>query len=130
MSNAMKLGKDTGSLTNYLMSGASNPPVVGQGATLLSWTDRYAYFVDSVSADGKECTIERALATRADSNGTSDAQSYRYERHEPGNARKATLRYRHGKWREKYECPYTGATKYRPINICFGTMREYYDFSF
>lgn len=130
MSNAMKLGKDTGSLTNAMMSAASVAPQVGKGATLLSWTDRYAYFVNSVSADGKTCVIERAIAIREDNNGMSDAQSYRYKRHEAGDTTPITLRFRHGKWRQQSICAYTGATKYRPINICFGTMREYYDFSF
>lgn len=129
MSNAMKLGKETGSLTNAMMSHTGTFPVVGKGATLLSWTDRYAYFVNSVSADGKTCVIERAIAIREDNNGMSDAQSYRYERHAPGDTTPVTLRFRYGRWYLQHGTPLTGIS-YSKINVCFGTMREYYDHSF
>lgn len=38
----MKLGTQTGSTTNYLMSGVKGQPApeIGMGVTLLHWTDR------------------------------------------------------------------------------------------
>lgn len=123
----MKLGKDTGSFFNYLMANSLSVPEVGKGATVLHWTDRSAYFVNSVSADGKTVEIERANAVRVDDNGMSEAQDYKYERNPL--AEPETIKFRYGKWRRVYK-ELGGKTTYAPINIMFGSMREYYDFSF
>jgi len=123
----MKLGTDTGSFFNYLMGNSMTIPEAGKGATVLHWTDRSAYFVNSVSADGKEVVIERAKAVRVDNNGMSEAQDYNYER-DP-QAQPETIKFTYGKWRRVYR-ELGGKTTYSPINIIFGTMREYYDFSF
>lgn len=123
----MKLGKDTGSFFNYLMGNSMTIPEVGKGATVLHWTDRSAYFVNQVSEDGKEVIIERAKAIRTDDYGMSDSQDYRYER-DP-HAEPQTIRFTYGKWRRVYT-NWEGKKETSPINIIFGTMREYYDFSF
>ena len=123
----MKLGTQTGSFFNHLMANSMSLPEVGKGATILHWTDRSAYFVNKVSADGKEVEIERAKAIRTDDLGMSDAQDYRYERipgHEP-----LTLKFTYGKWRRVYTNS-EGTRETTPVNIIFGTMREYYDYSF
>ena len=47
----MKLGRDTGSVTNHLYSRATigqPEPVVGMGATILCWTDRHAATIQQV----------------------------------------------------------------------------------
>ena len=116
----LKLGTQTGSFVNWMMSQGQTPPVVGKGATVLLWTDRHAYFVDYVSKDGKEVVIERANCRRADNLGMSDQQAYEYLRAE--NPYSITLRFKYGKWRDKK----TGQV----YNIRFGFMEEYYDFSF
>jgi hypothetical protein len=121
----MKLGTETGSLMNHLRSNDPTPPVVGKGATELMWTDRHAYFVNAVSKDGKRCTIERAKAIRTDDRGMSDAQNYRYER--TGNT--TELRFKWGKWRAQGKDEWS-KDKWYPVNIVFGYMDEYYDFSF
>lgn len=123
----MKLGKDTGSVMNHLMSRSNQEPAVGKGATILHWSDRSAYFVDSVSKDGKKVVIERAKAVRTDNHGMSDSQSYEYVRNP--QAEPETIKFAYGKWRRVYR-ELGGKTTYSPINIIFGTMREYYDFSF
>lgn len=123
----MKLGTETGSVINHLMSGSQALPEVGKGATIIHWTDRSAYFVDEVSNDGKTVTIERAKAIRTDDFGMSDSQSYRYERDE--NASPETIRFTYGKWRRVYT-NWEGKKETSPVNIVFGSMREYYDFSF
>lgn len=125
---AMKLGKETGSLMNYLHSGSKdNLPNVEKGATQLHWTDRTAYFVNSVSKDGKSCTIEMAKAIRIDNNGMSDCQDYKYEREE--NAVVYNLRFRYGSWYIDHgkDAAYE---RYSKINIKFGYMQAYYDYSF
>lgn len=38
----MKLGRETGSLINHLLSHSKEPaPAVGMGATILGWSDRH-----------------------------------------------------------------------------------------
>ena len=123
----MKLGKDTGSFFNYLMANSMSVPEVGKGATILHWTDRAAYFVNSVSEDGKTVEIERAKVIRVDNNGVGDTQDYKYER-DP-NAQPEIIKFRYGKWRRVYK-EFGGKTTYAPINIIFGSMCEYYDYSF
>src|SRR3990170_3661606 len=76
----MKLGRDTGSLTNYLMSGIKGQPKpeVGMGATMLSWTDRTAATIVEVLKGSKVIVIQEDHATRIDKNGMSDCQDYEY----------------------------------------------------
>jgi len=122
----MKLGKETNSFFNHLMANSMSVPKVGEGATILHWTDRTAYFVNSVSEDGKTVEIERAKAIRVDNNGMSEVQDYKYERNP--NFQPETIKFRYGKWRKV--CKFDGKTTYSPISIVFGEMKEYYDYSF
>jgi hypothetical protein len=121
----MKLGTETGSVINHLKSKNPTPPVVGKGATELMWTDRKAYFVNEVSEDGKECVIESAKAIRTDNRGMAEWQDYRYER--TGNT--IELRFLWGKWRYRGGNEWN-SNKWYPMNIVFGYMDAYHDFSF
>ena len=49
----IKLGKDTGSLVNYMQAnyGSKKVPAVGDGATILGWYDRYPATVIDVATD-------------------------------------------------------------------------------
>jgi len=151
--------KDTGSLFNFLMGNNSVPPVVGEGATILSHSDRRCAEVISVSVDGKTVVIEDYDAIRTDSNGMSDDQDYEYRL----NGNQSKLVWRNGAWRrecsavwytvaalemtyaertEKLYDPATGRhdklvegltfikKSYPKINILFGTKRAYHDYSF
>ncbi len=122
----MKLGTETGSFYNHLYSTNKRGPVVGEGATELFWTDRHAYFVDSVSADGRECVVERAKAVPLHT-GMTDSQAYDYQR-DP-QARPTTLRFRYGRWR-KALVDADGKVSWSRVDFSFGFMKEYYDFSF
>ena len=122
----MKLGSETGSVMNHLMSrGGAGVPVVGKGATELMWTDRKAYFVNMVSENKKHCVIEKAKAIRTDDNGMSEAQTYKFER----TGYKTELRFKWGKWRYQGQNDWN-KNKWYPMDIQFGYMDEYYDFSF
>ena len=57
----MKLGSETGSLVNHLMSSSSNTePNIGTPATLLSWTDRSAATVTKVfEKNGEWCCVRK-----------------------------------------------------------------------
>ena len=74
----MKLGKETGSVMNWLKSHNNTVPVVGTGATHLMWTDRHAYSVMWFSGDGGQVTLRRDRAERCDNLGMSDSQKYAY----------------------------------------------------
>lgn len=87
----MRLGTQTASLTNHIYSrmtiGAPDPKV-GDGATVLCWTDRHAATVTDVIplADGKRVLVivQEDIATRADANGLSETQEYRFQRNHDG----------------------------------------------
>lgn len=154
---SVKLDNNVGSLQNYLMGNNSTLPVVGEGATILSYTDRRACEVISVSEDGKRVVLEGYNAIRTDKNGMSDEQEYRYEL----NGRQNTIVWRNGAWR--YECeqiwftdealmmtyedrqkcydPTTnlpilveGLTfvkkSYPKLSVIFGVKKAYHDYSF
>ena len=75
-----KLGKDTGSLVNWLMAHNNSTPEVGKGATILLWSDRRAYEVMSVSENKDRIVIQQYLPERIDNNGISEDQEYRFEK--------------------------------------------------
>lgn len=117
----------TGSLLNHLMNG-SEPlkPVVGMGCTILYWTDRGAATIMKVSDNGKRIWISRDRATRVDTNGMSEDQSYVYETvnyDHPENWSEYSLR-KNGRYYRK------GDTMRSGLALLIGTRREYYDYSF
>jgi len=118
-----------GSLINQLSSGpTTKEPEVGQGATILGWTDRYPATIVKVEyyksgpQKGKASAvwITADEATRIDSNGQSDAQSYTYETVEGAPQVKYTKR-KSGKW-------VRAGDKYSTLAI--GYRDKYYDYSF
>lgn len=155
---ASKLGKETGSLMNYLMSRNKTFPEVGKGATMLSWTDRTAYEVIEVSKDYKRVIIQQYQPERIDNNGMSESQEYKYEKLNPC---KEVIVWKWNSWRKECENivyvdndkDYTkeeinsfydaetgllklieGVTKkvkeYQKVRILWGVKDEYYDFTF
>jgi hypothetical protein len=68
-----------GSLQNAMT--ANIPPAtpkVGDGATLLHWTDRSPATVVWVSPSGKTIHLQEDDATRTDDNGMSECQNYTF----------------------------------------------------
>jgi len=90
--------KETGSFFNLMMGNNSTLPIVGEGATILHWTDRSAYEVIEVSKDYKDVVIQRYAPKRLDDYGMSDCQSYEYKEL-TSEVRK--LRFRNGGWKEE-----------------------------
>lgn len=86
---SMRLGSDTGSLINHVMSGAKVPaPVVGMAATFLSWTDRSPGTVVKVEPQKNGTTLISVQADRAIlvSGTTYDGSAaYRYEPNPEGH---------------------------------------------
>ena len=75
----MKLGSETGSVINHVLSGSvgAPEPQVGMGATILMWTDRHAATIVKVTKT--QVHVQRDLAKRTDKNGMSESQTYTYE---------------------------------------------------
>jgi len=111
---------ETASIVNMVQRDSRQPtPEVGMGATRLMWTDRHAYTVIEVSRNGKRCVVQRDKATRTDSNGMSDCQTWAYE--PDPNGYKATLSLRKdGRWRR------VGGT----CLFAVGWRDEHFDYSF
>ena len=78
MKNQMKLNQ-SGSLVNFLMGNNATLPKVGEGATILMYSDRHAYEVLAVSKDYKRVVIQRYAPERVDKNGMSESQDYAYK---------------------------------------------------
>lgn len=112
----------TGSLVNLLVAKTGKTPVVGDGATILYWTDRAPVTIIAVSASGREVTVQYDKATRTDNHGMSDAQSYTYERDPNGSTKKFTLR-KNGRWVVK-----GGDMNSTALSI--GRREKYHDYSF
>lgn len=116
--------KAGGSLINRIGEASNRGPVVGEGATKFSYSDRKAFFVTYVSKDGKECKIQRAkVKCLSYYDGDYDVQP------DPEGV-EITLRYRHGKWRRKTTCRWSGETTWDAFNVGFGRASEYEDPSF
>ena len=73
---------NTGSLVNYLanQSAPSAIPKVGDGATLIMYSDRSPYTIVEVSKSGKRIGVQPDDARRVDENGYSEIQEYVYTR--------------------------------------------------
>lgn len=76
------MAREYGSLNNMILGNNAkrkdNNPVVGEGATILLWTDRHAYDVVWVSDDCKQCMLESEI------HGTKE------------------LVFKYGRWKETY----------------------------
>lgn len=87
--STLKLGTQTGSVTNYLLSGTNGQPEpeVGMGCTFLMWTDREPGTIVSVkrfksgarAGQVSEIGVRHDKAIRTDDNGMSEVQRYRFE---------------------------------------------------
>jgi hypothetical protein len=97
----------------------SELPVIGMGGTLLYHSDRSPITVIQVLHNGKRLVLQEDKATRTDSNGMSESQSYDYEIDPNGAIHYATLR-KDGTYRLV-----GGKTR-----VSLGNRSKYYDYSF
>ena len=129
----VQLGKTTGSLVNALYALESvKVPNIGDGATILSWTDRHPATVIDVEAQGKAIivTVQEDHAHRVDENGFSERQTYLYTPNP--NAPKRYFRITAaGNIESIYKNEETGRwNKSRDGGIYFGKREKFHDFSF
>lgn len=115
----MRLGTETASLSNYLLSGTKGQPQpsVGMGITVLMWTDRHAGTITRVSPSGKTFWFQEDIATRTDKNGMSDSQSYEFMPNPDASIQCARL-------------TKSGAYKCNGTQIRVGDRDAYHDYSF
>ena len=118
----------TNSLINNLMSDSKQrEPEVGDGATILMWTDRIAATIVGIERfkTGKRAGQVRAITVqddrskRIDSNGRSEMQDYEYSRDADGPKTRFTLTAK-----GTYEVKGGGR------GLLVGSREEYHDFTF
>jgi hypothetical protein len=107
-----------GNLINRVMERSSGAPKVGDGATLLHYSDRTAATVTRVSASGKTAWVREDKAIRTDTNGMSEEQSYRFEP-DPSAPEQRVVRLKNGSWKVA-----------NGPRVRFGVRSKYHDFSF
>lgn len=81
-----------GGFINQLMGNNKTLPVVGQGATVLLYSDRYAYEVMSVADDGTSAVLCRYDATLVSDSILNEHQEYEYKNLIETNAMKIVWR--------------------------------------
>jgi hypothetical protein len=125
----MRLGRDTGSLTNYLMSGPSKvEPTVGMGATILMFSDRHVGTITDFTKG--IITLQEDTAIRTDKNGMSECQEYRYAPNPDG--RLWTFKQdRKGRWCECFKNTETGRWNISDTGcgLRLNERDNYYDFT-
>ena len=118
----MKFGSETGSMINHLMSNSAQPePKVGDGATVLSWSDRHAATVIEVTPN--RITVQLDKAFRLDKNGMSECQAYEYYPNPDGEIIEF-FKNKHGAWRERFKGGKSG------YGLLLGHRQAYHDYSF
>jgi len=84
-----------GGFINQMMGNNISVPVVGEGATILMYSDREAYEVISVNEDSSSCVI-RSMDCKYVGSGYGDEQ-YTYSSNKEGRTQTIT-------WNEKRQC--------------------------
>lgn len=116
-----------GSLFNTLYANTAKPDVkVGDGATMLGWSDRHAatvvavrYFKTGTRKEGqvKEVDVQRDKARRTDTYGMSDSQTYEYTQDTGASVR-------------TYRVDTKGRFRQGTAGLLVGSRNEYFDHSF
>ena len=100
---------------------------VGDGATLLYYSDRKPATIIDIKDDGKIIVVQEDNAIRTDNNGMSDCQSYEFERNPKGTIHEF-------KRTRANKNMYTdnGKSKYGEYGVYLGLgyRDKYYDYSF
>lgn len=123
----------TGSLINHLYANGTGitAPKVGDGATVVGWTDRRPATVVETFQKGAHhyVVVQYDKWTRTDKNGMSDAQEYVYSPNPEGG--KSTYRLdKKGKWRPVCINQHGKFVYFDGTVLLIGVRERYYDFSF
>lgn len=110
-------------MSEYNTTPPAVEPQVGQGATVLYWSDRHAGTIIEVSKNKKRVVVQRDKAKRVDANGMSDAQTYEFTPDPEGQTWVFSLR-KNGRWAQ------VGETMSGGLRLGIGYRSEYYDYTF
>lgn len=123
----MKLGTETGSLVNHMMSRmVGSEPTIGEGATVLHWSDRTPCTVVGYDADKQIVMLREDRAFCTD----FDLQTYEFERSEFG-ATYFFRREKNGSWVQVFFKASTGRwIKSKGMGLILGRREKYRDPSF
>lgn len=128
----MSLSTETGNALNHILS--SQPkgraePTKGMGATLLGFSDRYAATI--IAIDGDIITVQEDRATRLDSNGASENQSYEYSA-DPDAPARHYQRKADGSWEQVTRLDHSG--RWEPVTSGYGLLvgkrDHFFDFTY
>ena len=133
----LKFGSETGSLVNHILSTSKvHIPEIGEGATILSWSDRNPATVVSIEKKRNDEVIIVGVQSdsylRVDDNGLSEMQEYVYSPNPNG----CVYHYRidttkpDAKWVRVWKSETGRWNKLEYGNIIFGIREKYHDFSF
>jgi hypothetical protein len=126
----MKLGTETGSMTNHLYSRAvigQPTPEVGMGATVLCWTDRHAATIVVVYRDGEIITVQEDHAKFTGPPGMSENQTYSYSPNKNGSTY-SFRKDKNGTWSQVSLNPDTARwNKVKGPGLRIGEREEYRD---
>jgi hypothetical protein len=111
-----------GNLMNRIQEAAFPTPKVGDGATILMFSDRHAATVISVITPSI-VVIQEDSVKRIDKNGMSESQTYEYSPNLNGIQHTVTKR-KSGRWVFMGELDRNGTA------VSFGKRDHYYDFGF
>ena len=128
----MKLGTQTGSLINHVLSSRTTgePPYAGMPATLLSWSDRYPATVVEVNNLKRYIVVQEDDARRIDRNGLGEQQVYEYTPN-PNGHRRIFRKMKNGQWAEHFVNPETKRlVKASSCGLRLGHREKYEDPSF
>jgi hypothetical protein len=120
-----------GSLHNLLGGNAAQPhaaPRVGEGATIILWTDRIAATIIEVRTPGL-IVIQADNAVRTDKNGMSETQDYRYEPNASG-ATYVVRKRKNGQWKVSESKTYSATGHLGGSTVRIGERNHYHDYSF
>ena len=123
----MRLGSDTGSLVNHVLSRQTGTfPVIGDPATILHWSDRTPATVTGWDRDRQIVTLREDDATCTD----FDQQTYTFERSEFG-ATYHFKREKNGSWVQVFFRTTSNRWfKSKGMGLIIGRREKYRDPSF
>jgi len=111
----MKLGTQVGNLDSWMLLHSAQPvPKIGEGATIILWTDRYAGTIIKITRC--QIHVQRDVAVRQDDRGMCETQDYTYRPDPQGPL------YIFRKTKRGYKAGSCG--------LVIGERDEYYDYSF
>ena len=117
-----------GGFINQMMGNNSSRPIVGEGATILMYSDRYAYQVTWVSDCGTRCRINRAIMKSVGKNYGDER--YEYQGHSEGEGEEIVWKEKKGWCRVsndiKYEPKFERALDERHGKYWFGSSADKY----